>query len=273
MYIDKAQILDTLVINKDKKKCFIFDLDGTIIFDNKFLSLENESLLQLICDAGHELIFATGRPLKDFKTVMPLWTHNKSLTLFSGGVSISNADIIRSHAIPRKLVEEILDICFKNNYRFIMDNLSHYFHPDVPGMIFGILDTSCSKYRVKNIEQMLDSDIYKILLFDLESMDLFNEYARGNDLLIKHHSYADCFDIVPTQCNKYLGVQPFIGSYANEDVYVFGNDFNDYELFTHFKNSILFGNIAKLQAVTKLNLHYDDKLQHNFNTLIHVILS
>ena len=104
-------------------------------------------------------------------------------------------------------------------------------------------------------------------------MELFKNYAQDNELLIKHHSYDDCFDIVPTQCNKYLGVQPFISNYANEDVYVFGNDFNDYELFTHFENSVLFGNIAQLQAVTKLNLHYNDRLQDNFSTLIHTILS
>jgi len=47
MQINKTFILEKLVINPDKKKCFIFDLDGTIIFKNQFLSSEIDAP---ICD-------------------------------------------------------------------------------------------------------------------------------------------------------------------------------------------------------------------------------
>jgi hydroxymethylpyrimidine pyrophosphatase-like HAD family hydrolase len=202
---------------------------------------------------------------------MPVWTHSKPLTVFSGGVSVQNEIMIRSHEIPRKHVEEILELCLRNKYKFVMDNLLHYYHPDsdVP---LGILDINCKQYRIQDIDEMLNSQIFKILLFDIQSMGLFAEYAGANNLLIKHHSYSECFDIVPVECNKYLGVLPFIQGYANEDIFIFGNDYNDYELLKTFNNSILFGDIKELQELAKLNLGYNEKLQYNFSKLIHGII-
>ena len=58
----------------------------------------------------------------------------------------------------------------------------------------------------------------------------------------------------------------------NEDIFVFGNDYNDYELFSHFNNSILFGHVEELQQITKLNIHYDSDLNRNFEVVIKTIL-
>ena len=272
MQIKKSEILQKLTINPDRRKCFIFDLDGTIIFKNQFLSKEIESLLYQIKDAGHELIFATGRPLREFKLVMPEWTHTQPLSLFSGCVSVIGDKLIRSKSIQENLIPEISDICVKNNFPFIMDNLTHYYHPPMKNMVLGILDKRSFKYHVSNLEQMLGTEIYKVLIFDMQAHEQFLQYAEDKQLLIKHHSYDDCFDIVPQHCNKYLGVEPFITDFANEDVFVFGNDFNDLELLRHFNNSVLFGDIAQLQKITKLNLLYNEFMSANFVTLIKTIL-
>lgn len=272
MQINKAIILDRLIINPDRQKCFIFDLDGTIIFKNQLLSSAIEGLLQHIKELGHKIIFATGRPLREFKAVMPVWTHAHPLCLFSGGVSVLDGELIRSHAIPEQLISEISDICVTHSYPFIMDSLTHYYHPPMKNLVLGIMDKRSFKYHVSNLKQILGSEIYKVLVFDMLAHEHFLQFANNNDLLIKHHSYDDCFDIVPQECNKYLGVEPFIADYVNEDIFVFGNDFNDYELFKHFNNSILFGDIAELQKITKLNLLYNEHLADNFVTLIKTIL-
>lgn len=272
MRLNKQIILDKLVINQDKRKCFIFDLDGTIIFKNQFLSNNIDTLLKQIKQEGHKLVFATGRPLREFKAVMPLWTHSLPLSVFSGCVSVINGNLLRSNYIPEQLVSEIADICVTNSFPFIMDSLTHYYHPPMKNLVLGILDKRSFKYHVGNLKQILGTEIYKVLVFDMEAHDSFIKYAKHNDLLIKHHSYDDCFDIVPKECNKYIGVEPFVQGFSNEDVFVFGNDYNDYEILKHFHNSVLFGDIEDLQKISRLNLPYNDFLEHNFEILIETIL-
>ncbi|MBP9743523.1 MAG: HAD hydrolase family protein, partial [Burkholderiales bacterium] len=89
-------ILEKFIISPGTRKCFIFDLDGTIVFNNQYLVAENENVLKQIIGAGHEVIFATGRPVRDFKTVMPSWCHSLPATLFSGGVSMNQNEIVRN---------------------------------------------------------------------------------------------------------------------------------------------------------------------------------
>lgn len=265
-------LIDKLKIHRNRRKCFIFDLDGTIIFDNKPLSLENEILLKQIIDAGHEIIFATGRPLREFKVVMPHWCHRLPLVLFSGGASILKEEIIRSCQIQRYLVKDIVNLCLDNKYHFIVDNLSHYYHPDYEEMNLGIIDNQAREFRISHPEQILSTEIYKILIFNMEGHEFFTDYASKNDLVIKHHSYDKCYDLVPAECNKYLGVLPFIKDFANEDIFVFGNDYNDFEILSNFNNSVLFGGIEELKKITKLNIAYDGNLQDNFFKLIKSIL-
>ncbi len=268
------EITQKLKINPDRKKCFIFDLDGTIVFNSIMLSKTNQNILQKIIDSGHEVIFATGRSYRDFKLVMPEHLHNYAITVFSGSVSMNTqGEILRSLHIPANCARQIVDMCLKHNDLFIMDNISHYYHPPTDNQTLGFIDSQISRFRVTELEKMLATDIYKILILDMKHHDMFTQYAGENDLGIKHHSYDGYFDIVVNGCNKYDGVLPLIGNYANEDVFVFGNDFNDYEMLRHFQNSIVFGSIDELIQISKLNIQYNQDQEAYFSLLIDTILS
>jgi|GEM_PF-2732636 len=267
------EIREKLTINPDTKKCFIFDLDGTIVFESIMLSPTNENIIQKIIDHGHEVIFATGRSYRDFKTVMPTQFHNHKSTLFSGALSRDvDGEVLRSLHLPRTCTQEIVTLCLKHETMFIMDNITHYYHPSTDDTRLGFIDSQISHYRVANIEKMLATEIYKILVLDMKLHEMFTEYARDNNLVIKHHSYDGYFDIVLNGCNKYAGVLPLIGDYANEDIFVFGNDFNDYEMLSHFQNSVVFGSIDELLQISKLNIAYDEHQEDNFRLLIDTIL-
>ncbi len=261
-----------LKINKDTKKCFVFDLDGTIIFNNQILRTNIEELLKKIMEKGHVLIFATGRPYKDFKTVMPEWTYNMPMCLFSGAVTVNNGEIIASNPIDKNIVEGIIDICHKANYPFIVDNFYKYYHPEIDGVKFGFIDAGCNKYREYKISNILKSDIYKVLILEIRALGIFEDYALKNDLAIKLHSYDDCFDLVAVYVNKYLGILPFIRNFVDHDVFVFGNDLNDYELFTHFSNSILLGDLPQLRDLAKIQINYDEHMDEKLIALINSII-
>ncbi|MCE3268613.1 MAG: hypothetical protein K0R49_865 [Burkholderiales bacterium] len=269
------EIKQKLTINPDTRKCFIFDLDGTIVFNNEMLSPTNQNILQKIIDYGHEIIFATGRSYRDFKVVMPKQFHNHKATFFSGALTQDNAgNIRRSVPLPKAYVEEIMQFCLKHKSFFVIDNVSHYYYPPPEDdAILGILDSQIIDYRVNNIDKMLETDIYKILVFDMQLYKNFMEYAKSNNLVVKYHSYDNLFDIMAAKCNKYQGVLPLLEDFTHNDIFIFGNDFNDYEILDGFQNSVVFGSIAQLLQISKLNIPYDVHQENNFSLIIDTILA
>ncbi|MFN8770311.1 MAG: HAD hydrolase family protein [Neisseriaceae bacterium] len=272
MLLMKKDILTKLIINKNTKKCFIFDLDGTIIFNKQFLGNDINRILKNIKDMGHEIIFATGRPFRDFQTVMPGWTHTGCLVLFSGALSMNESEVISKVCIPERNVIDLVDICHTNKLHYNVDNSYNYYHPDIFHDFYSLLDSTVGIYKANHISQVFDGTTHKVLILDSTLEIMFREYTDENNLIIKVHSYDKWLDIVPSGVDKYKAVLPFIQNFNTEDVFVFGNDFNDYELLVNFKNSIFFGEIPALKKISALNIEYDEYRQANFELLINTIL-
>ena len=266
--------ISKLIINKGTKKCFVFDLDGTIIFGSNRLTEENEKLLLKIKDAGHELIFATGRTLRDFKLIMPTWTHEQMLVLFSGSLALKQDKIFHREYIANKYVPGILELLNIHGKDFIIDSAMSYYHPNNEHFVYDYQAQLAGDYRINSLEQIMKHDIYKILVLDYEMHGLFMDYLSDKHLSIKLHSYDKCFDIVPHGVNKYNGIKEYIElDYDYNDVFVFGNDLNDYELLLNFNNSVLLGGHKDLINVASLNLPYNNELEANFTKVINSILA
>ncbi|MEF3331441.1 HAD hydrolase family protein [Oceanobacillus oncorhynchi] len=50
---------------------FVFDIDGTICFDGKTIDSSIIQALEEIKAAGHQVIFASARPIRDLLPVLP----------------------------------------------------------------------------------------------------------------------------------------------------------------------------------------------------------
>ncbi|AOO98670.1 putative hydrolase [Staphylococcus aureus] len=68
---------------------FVFDIDGTLCFDGRLIDQTIiDTLLQLQHD-GHELIFASARPIRDLLPVLPSVFHQHTL-IGANGAMISH---------------------------------------------------------------------------------------------------------------------------------------------------------------------------------------
>ena len=50
---------------------FVFDIDGTLCFDGKTIEPTIINALQTLIQQGHEVIFASARPIRDLLPVLP----------------------------------------------------------------------------------------------------------------------------------------------------------------------------------------------------------
>lgn len=88
---------------------FVFDIDGTLCFDGRLIDQTIiDTLLQLQHD-GHELIFASARPIRDLLPVLPSVFHQHTLIGANGA-----------------LITAIKDFCYQSNsYRYISPYLKN----------------------------------------------------------------------------------------------------------------------------------------------------
>ena len=272
MMLTQAEILTKLTINHDTKKCFIFDLDGTLIFDKSPLDVDTNDILRKIINAGHEVIFATGRPFRDFQTVMPSWTYSGSLILFSGALCMQAEEITSSIYMPDKNVIDLVNMCHSHKLHYNVDNSHNYYHPDLLHSFYEILDATVGTYKARTLDEIFNGSTHKILVLDHTVEEMFREYTDENNLIIKVHSFDKWFDVVPDGVNKFNAVLPYITNYNKDDVFVFGNDFNDFELLLNFANSTLFGDIKPLCEIAAINISYDEYRFDNFKLVINTII-
>ncbi|EHS05533.1 HAD-IIB family hydrolase, partial [Staphylococcus lugdunensis] len=68
---------------------FVFDIDGTLCFDGQHIDNRIISRLKQLQSYGHQVIFASARPIRDLLPVIPDFQNN---TLIGGNGSIISTD-------------------------------------------------------------------------------------------------------------------------------------------------------------------------------------
>lgn len=271
MLFKKAEIQQKLKINSNTKKIFVFDLDGTIIYDGKSLTSDFEEVLGNIYDAGHKIYFATGRSYRDFVPMLPKWCVNQPSVVFGGGLVVNYSEIIHQRFLPSSIICELCHYLDRNNVPYLIDSHSSYFHSKTDSWILEDIFAISGQKPSHSLDRLLDDGVYKILILD----DNYREYCKNlvmeHELEIKLHSYNSCFDIMPKDVNKYNGLKhlPLVNS---DDVFIFGNDHNDLELMQNYHNNVMFGDFSELLPYAKIKIGYDENKFDNFKLVIDSIL-
>lgn len=264
--------LTNLSINQNVKKCFVFDLDGTIIFEGQPLSPFYYKLLNKIKAHGHQIVFATGRVKRNAFAMLPLEFHDHLMTLISGALSMETRLVLFEQHIPKIQVQEILELLLNSNYDFVLDSNHKYYHPLKNHQIYQYEETMGGNYREHKLENLLTEELYKILIFEQgQNRNLFEEYAAVNGLSFKYHSYDKCFDLVAGGVSKFHALSKYL-DYDNQNIFAFGNDYNDKEMLENFGNGILIGDNLTLNINPKLNIGYGEQMERQLTWLIEQLI-
>lgn len=214
---------------------FVFDIDGTLCFDGRLIDQTIiDTLLQLQHD-GHELIFASARPIRDLLPVLPSVFHQHTLIGANGAMISQQSKISVIKPIHTDTYHHILKIIQKYELDYIIDDDWNYAAQlDAENAIFERLDPHklASCIDVANIDTPI-----KIILLNIDPaqittiLDELNKYHQELEMI--HHS------------NEY------------------NNDHNDIFMLQHASSGYIIGpSEAYTHAILKL-----DKIKHiNNNT-------
>lgn len=272
MHFDEKAILSKLQINTAERKSFVFDLDGTLIYNGKPLEPHFENVLLEIQKAGHEIIFATGRSFRDFVPIVPKWCTDQPSVLFGGGLVLSGGEVKHQHLLDHEVLEEIVRHLEDNKVNYLVDGHADYYHPQSEHWLYDDVLKISGKPMAPNLEHVMAEGVYKVIVLDEKWLGFFNEFIKTRNLTLKYHFYGKCFDILPREVNKFKGLSELILPRDKNNMFVFGNDQNDLELMQEISNSIMFGGHEELKEHAKLRIDYDDNLFANFAQIIKTIL-
>lgn len=217
---------------------FIFDLDGTICFKGQPLSEGIVAELQSCITNGHEIIFASARPIRDLLPVLP-----ESMQTFpmvgGNGAFVANAgEMIAVTAFQTESVEHIRHLISTYELPYLVDgNWDYAYTGSETHPIYRNLDPL---KLAKNVTLDELQEIVKVVLFPGEYHKEVVEALQQLPISIYEHTSENIVDISPDGIDKWNGLSK-LGVAAGEFI-AFGNDANDAPMFVKAKESVCVGN-------------------------------
>ncbi|MGN4123834.1 HAD-IIB family hydrolase [Lysinibacillus sphaericus] len=216
---------------------FVFDLDGTICFKGQPLSQGITTALESCMAHGHEVIFASARPIRDLLPVLPESLRKLPMVGGNGAFVAKNEVTIEVSTFPQEIVEAISRIIYAFELPYLIDGDWDYAYTgseDHP--IYRNLDPL--KLAKKVVLDELQ-DIVKIVLFPGEQhKEIVAELVKLPISLYEHTS-ENIVDMSPSDIDKWNGLKKL--GVLEGDFIAFGNDANDKAMFEKAKESVCVG--------------------------------
>jgi len=216
---------------------FVFDLDGTICFKGKPLSEGITNALEACRKSGHEVIFASARPIRDLLPVLPVTMREYPMVGGNGAFVACDGKTMEVTTFETDIVGAILQIITIFQLPYLVDSHWDYAYTgseDHP--IYQNLDPLeiAKKVALQDIH-----DIVKVVLFPGENIDEVLFELQKLPVSLYEHASENIIDISPNGIDKWNGLTK-LGVVEGEYI-AFGNDANDASMFLKAKESVCVG--------------------------------
>lgn len=213
-----------------KDKIVFFDIDGTLLDDNKQIPNSTKKAIAKLQENGIHVAIATGRAPFMFENIrQELNIHN--YVSFNGQYVVFENEVIHKHQLPLATLHQFTNFAKKSGYPivFLDENemkatvKDHQFVTEC----LGSLRFDHPPFEPEYYE---NHDIYQALLFCEEGKEksFLHEYPQFQ--FIRWHDYS--MDILPNGGSKAQGIHKFIEKlgFQQDQVYAFGDGLNDIEM-------------------------------------------
>lgn len=224
------------------KKIVFFDIDGTLLDQEKKLPRSTKKAIQLLKENGVFVAIATGRAPFMF-TSLKKELDIDSFVSFNGQYVVFENETIYKNPLEQSELERFLLDTKTNEHPLIFMNeltmkaTTHY-HPfietSMSSLLFSHPDEDKSFY--------VQNEIYQSLLFCKEDEEKFYFENFTEFDFIRWHPYS--VDILPKGGSKAEGIKKMIDrlGFDLKDVYAFGDGLNDLAMLKAVGTGVAMGN-------------------------------
>lgn len=238
---------------------FVFDLDGTICFKGKPVSSSLCKALREIEEMGHELLFASARPIRDIVPVLDECFHSFTLIGGNGSLVSQKGSITHITAFSQQTLEKIIDLIQVYEATYLIDSQWDYAFTGVEN--HPILKNVDPSKLAKRVELNDLNSIVKILILSSNSMEELSEKLRELDIVVHRHHGENLIDCSPSGIHKWSALKN-IGVKEKEFI-AFGNDSNDITMFQHALHSVMIGENEDLKPFSSESILMEDNYENS----------
>ncbi|WP_342543179.1 HAD-IIB family hydrolase [Paenisporosarcina sp. FSL H8-0542] len=244
---------------------FVFDLDGTICFKGQPISQKILISLSNLTQEGHEVIFASARPIRDMLPVIDEAFHHYTMIGGNGSLISKEGKVVLSTAFSPNEINEVKNLIEQHNATFLIDGEWDYAYtgPNTHPILQNLDPARLAK--LVSLES-LDS-IVKVLLLTANNMEELAEKLSSIDVYVNKHSNENVLDISPSGINKWSALKA-LG--IKEKTYIaFGNDANDISMFENALHTVMIGNHERLSPLAKETIPLDGDYEQEIVNKLH----
>lgn len=258
----------------ESKTCLIFDLDGTIIFENAPLSPKLTAAFASLAKSNRVFVFATARSLRGVRAIMPDGLLQHYLILCNGAFACHSQQMIYTHPMQKEVVIAISKLLDRYNMFYVIECGDSYYHPPTHHPFFDILQKEAREERMYSLTSATQKPVYKISVLGLDS-------SKDADHLMKHlqkyassamtvqHADGGC-DLINRDTSKWNCFSNIVELSEFSHLVFFGNDENDLDMFEHIHESVLIGNHPLLSNKAR-HIIEDTDPQHIEDQILNIL--
>ena len=221
---------------------FVFDLDGTICFKGQPISEGIVQRLELLIEEGHEVIFASARPIRDMLPVVDERFHNYILIGGNGSLVSKEGKVIHINSFMVEQVGLIMELIREHEATYLIDSDWDYAYTGA--MDHPILNNVDSMKLANKVTVESLRNIVKILILSATNMEKLAEKLVELDVVVHKHKDENVLDISPRNIHKWSALRT-IGVEEKQFI-AFGNDANDISMFKEALHSVRIGDHPEL---------------------------
>lgn len=226
-----------------KKKLFVFDIDGTLLDDNKNLAESTKEAVSSLMK-NHEVAIATGRNRSmAMEVIKELGISN--YIVCNGAAAYYQNDSIYTNSLDKKELNQLIQMADDNGHQMIYETVDHLrrrsSEPNnrmINGMHhvgFPVPDYDREYYKEQFLVQCL-------LFYTREEAELYENNLFSQFRFVRWHDAG--VDVLPADGSKYETITRLAHHIGvdNQNIIAFGDGFNDIEMIRNVGTGVAMGN-------------------------------
>lgn len=254
-----------------KPHLIAMDLDGTLLRDNKTISDRTLQTINQVCELGHHVMIATGRPFRASHIYYQQMRLNTPIVNYNGAYVHHPKDTSWGtfHSpLSLEVAQQIIDTCNRYSIKNIMAQVKdHVFLQNYDEAIMEFISFGNPTIQTGHVKENLKSEPTSILIHSKEEEIDRIRYHLSKEVggLIEHRKSAspwNIIEIIKAGVNKAIGVKKVADSYQipRERILAFGDEENDLEMLQYAKYGVAMGNgIDKVKSVAHVVTNTNEK--------------
>ena len=234
-----------------KKYLIIVDLDGTILDDEKNISINTVNILKKCKILGHKIVISTARSYLRTKKYIEM-INSDFISCFSGNyIYDSEGKVLYSNAIPKDISMNFIKEMLLNNNEIINEGLYSSFCSTIEN------DTFLNSIHVSK-QHLIELESYKIIVKCSQSVYFGIKCIAENSHLTTTFAQENGFIcILPENTDKWHGITKILKTLNKSyDTLVFGDDVADLNSLINASIGVRMENSAT-QVVENVNFVTD----------------